>query len=79
MYVFGILQEVYYILPKTVGKSQKISKGKLVDKYRNTRKILKKSGVIKPLESPTVKPHSSYIKEQLHRKVLGEFMYKLQF
>lgn len=75
MQTCGILQEVYYLAPKTVGKSQKISKGKLVDKYRNTRKILKTSGVIKH----TGNPHSSYIKEQPTRKVLGKFIYKLHF
>lgn len=40
------IQETYYVPPLDEGPSQKISKGKLVDKYRNQRKLLKAAGAI---------------------------------
>jgi len=38
------MQETYYVAPLDEGPSQKISKGKLVDKYRNLRKALRAAG-----------------------------------
>lgn len=40
------LQETYYVAPKTEGKKQKISKGKLPDRYRNHRHRLIVAGLI---------------------------------
>ncbi len=40
------MQETYYIAPLSESPSQKISKGKLTDKYRNQRKALKQAGVV---------------------------------
>jgi len=37
-------QETYYVGPMEECPSQKISKGKLPDRYRNQRRILKKVG-----------------------------------
>jgi len=37
-------QETYYVPPLIEGPFQKISKGKLPDRYRNVRKALKKAG-----------------------------------
>lgn len=38
--------ETFYIPPKAEGPEQKISKGKLVEKYRNKRKFLKKNNAL---------------------------------
>jgi hypothetical protein len=39
-------KETYYVPPLNEGPSQKISKGKLVDKYRNQRRALRAAGAI---------------------------------
>ncbi|XP_048514049.1 uncharacterized protein LOC125501699 [Athalia rosae] len=38
-------KEIYYVAPHTEGSQQKISKGKLVDAYRNRLRQLKKAGL----------------------------------
>lgn len=37
---------IYYVAPKTEGPQQKISKGKLVDCYRNKLRECRKCGII---------------------------------
>lgn len=40
------LLETYYVAPLTEGHLQKISKGKLVDKFRNNLKLLRTVGLV---------------------------------
>ena len=43
-FVYFNAQNAYYVEPLVEGPHQKISKGKLPDKYRNIRKLLKQAG-----------------------------------
>lgn len=40
------LAGAYYVAPLTEGPSQKISKGKLVDRFRNNLRLLKTAGLL---------------------------------
>jgi len=46
-------QETYYTPPLQEGPAQKISKGKLIDKYRNVRKLLKAAGAVPSSSKPS--------------------------